>query len=683
MFSARGLHLRSSGEVIRALLFFLLILFMYIGNAQHLEWGDTIPTRFLPLSLLREFNFDLDEFPFLYEKLIPYYLQYRNGQLVSSYPVGAALLAVPFYLLPVLAGISSQSPWRPFLEKLSAATIAVLSGFFFYLVLRRLASERAAMVATGLYALGTSTFSISSQALWQHGPSQFFLTLGLYLIVRGMDKKRLLPWSGLAFGAAVVCRPTDVLLMVPLFLYLARYRRGQLLTWTLFALPPALFFLAYDYVYFGSIFELGYGAAVLNPSSSHWGTPLGEGLLGVLVSPSKGLFVYSPILLLSCVGMYTVWKRGGDPFLRYLSLGPILVVLLYSKWHFWWGGETYGPRLIADITPFLALYLYPVWNAVEKRNILKTLFVVLAVVSLIMHAIGAYAFDASWYRQGGVNINDDRLWSWRDNPFVYHGKNLLWRNVSYVRTWVSGLSTSAQVPEELSAAMLLSDVPDRLLASQSMPLTIDITNTGDAIWLFQTPLGPGAVTLGWRWWQDERAVPYAEGRARLSRDIFPGEQEKLRLKLWPPSTPGRYTLQLGMVRSPDFWFSEQRMQLQVDGSCDFARTMEKDLALLPEAPRISVNLARFAYRPDEVGTVEFGIANGEVPRNLMFYIILEGPDGRLRFLTSPPTEVTPNPPCSSWTRIGHFHILSKHFSIHWRVGLQLREMTPGPHTLYA
>lgn len=123
--------------------------------------------------------------------------------------------------------------------------------------------------------------------------------------------------------------------------------------------------------------------------------------------------------------------------------------------------------------------------------------------------------------------------------------------------------------------MVLPDVPESLSASKPMAVTIAATNTGRAIWLFQTNFGPGAASLGWRWWQDDRPVPFGEGRAGLSHDIFPGGEERLGLEIWPPSAPGYYTLQLGMVRDPDMWFAEQWIRFQVDGRCDFEGVMDK------------------------------------------------------------------------------------------------------------
>jgi hypothetical protein len=105
------------------------------------------------LSILREFDLDLDEFFFSQREVIDYYLQYRNGHFVSTFPIGAALLATPIYLLPALWGISPRSPWMPFLEKSSARIIAAFSVLFLYLALRRLKLARHALLIALVYAL--------------------------------------------------------------------------------------------------------------------------------------------------------------------------------------------------------------------------------------------------------------------------------------------------------------------------------------------------------------------------------------------------------------------------------------------------------------------------------------------------------------------------------------------------
>src|SRR5262245_56864373 len=131
------------------MLLFSVLLAVYLANGKTLGSGDTLPARYLPLSLLREGTFYLDAFPFLYDGRaqaerrggLPYYVVRAKDHYVSWYPVGAPLLAVPIYAPAVLWGISPESPGLAILEKLSAAVLAALSAVLLYLVLLRLTTR--------------------------------------------------------------------------------------------------------------------------------------------------------------------------------------------------------------------------------------------------------------------------------------------------------------------------------------------------------------------------------------------------------------------------------------------------------------------------------------------------------------------------------------------------------------
>ena len=246
---------------------------LYLANGVTKWSGDTVPARYLPLSILREGNFDLNEFEFLYAQGIPYYLRHLNSRYVSYYPVGPAIAALPFYLIPALGGVPPTDKLIEDLEKLAAASIVALSACILYLVLRRLASRRVSLLLTVIYALGTSSFSVSSQALWQHGPSQLALTIGLYSLIRGRKEPVWIGLAGFSLAFAIICRPTDLLLILPLSAYVMLYHRPQMGKFLLGGMLPGLFQLWYNYAYFGDPFFQPYDI-------SFWSTPLMEGLGG-------------------------------------------------------------------------------------------------------------------------------------------------------------------------------------------------------------------------------------------------------------------------------------------------------------------------------------------------------------------------------------------------------------------
>lgn len=427
-----GNYLKKYGSM----LLFCLAILIYLANGKVLWSGDTVPARFLPISILRELDFDLDEFPFLYDlesskrfplvaflfkgEDAPYFLVHRNGHYISLYPPGPALLALPIYALPVVMGLSATSNWIPYLEKLSATLIAALSVLFLFWALGELVTEKAALAIAIIYAFGTSTFSVSSQALWQHAPSQCLLSLALYFLLRGIKEVRYIPYASLVMACTIVMRPTNALIALPIGLYILHKYPHLIVRSILFALPPLSFLVLYDHVYFGSIMANGYTASGV-VSGSSFSTPVFEGLSGLLFSPSRGLFIYSPILIFSILGIVKSWAERVVIF-RYLTIGLVLDLLLYCKWMGWDGGTGFGPRILADLSPIFCLFLYPIFKIMEGRYLLRIVFLTLGLVSIGFHALGAFWYDWTWDTNSYVEAYHDRLWSWTNSPLVYYGR---------------------------------------------------------------------------------------------------------------------------------------------------------------------------------------------------------------------------------------------------------------------
>ena len=92
-------------------LLFAAVLIVYLANGRSIPADDTLATRYLPLSILplsilREGNFDLDEFSFLHGHA---FIESVRGHYVSPYPIGAALLALPVYLPAAVGHVDAQS----------------------------------------------------------------------------------------------------------------------------------------------------------------------------------------------------------------------------------------------------------------------------------------------------------------------------------------------------------------------------------------------------------------------------------------------------------------------------------------------------------------------------------------------------------------------------------------------
>jgi hypothetical protein len=409
----------------RALLLFVASTLVYHANFREIGGTDTYPTRLLPYVVLRYQRLDLD--PLIGTTAptgpLPYYVQYVGGHYYSSYPILPGLLSLPVYAIPVTVFGFDSIPLTKPLAKVSAALLAALSVVFVYLTVRHLQGEPAGTVIGGVYAFGTSTWSVSSQALWGHGPAQLFLALAVYALARAEARPAFLGLAGLSTGLMLACRLPLFSVAGPVLAYaLWRHRRWGTVA-VVAAAAAAAPFLAYNVFVFGSP-QGGYQWINATHRQFHgvdglWSTPLGTGLLGILVSPSRGLLVYSPVLVFGLAGAMLAWTHPRRQLLAPLAVALGMTILMLGKYSVWWGGHAYGPRLVADVLPLLAILIVPVWPRIARSRTLRAVFAVLFAVSVGIHAIGAFYYpsrpEVDWNTAPqDVDVAHERLWDWQD-----------------------------------------------------------------------------------------------------------------------------------------------------------------------------------------------------------------------------------------------------------------------------
>ncbi|MBI2839963.1 MAG: hypothetical protein HYX75_16745 [Acidobacteria bacterium] len=402
---------RSAGQ---ALLIMVVALLVYLPSGLPIPTGDALPARYLPMSLLQEGDFDLDEFPWLYAGARPYYLQSVRGHFVSSYPVGPALVATPVYLPLAFVDVDPMGAWPGIFEKLAASIVVAVSIVALFFALRRMTTTRIAWILATLYAFGTTSLSQSSQALWQHGPGQLALCAAIYAVGQPPGDRRWMWMAGFCLAMAVVCRPVNLLLVLALAGWSVMRSPRRFVDLLAGGAPLLVFQYWYNLQYFGDPLHTQFPLF----AGSTWSTPILDGLPGILLSPGRGLLVYSPIFAGCALGIVQAWRRDGNSLLRWLSAGVVATLLLDAKWTMWWGGICYGPRLLGDLTPALTLLLVPAVPSLLRHRSTKILAVVVAAWSIGMHAIGAYCGDYGWNLRVDVDRHPERLWSWSDNQPV-------------------------------------------------------------------------------------------------------------------------------------------------------------------------------------------------------------------------------------------------------------------------
>jgi len=381
--------------------------------------GDTEPAELLPISLLTEGNLDFNEFASSGD--LPYPYRRVGGRVVSSYPIVAGLLNVPVYAAARVFGADLYAQ-RFRLSMISASLLSALSVLLLSFALLKICeSSRQALFFALIYAFGTCVWSVASRGLWQHTASLVFLCAAFWLLLE--DDDRRVGLAGLMLGFAVASRPTNILLAAVCAAYVFFRRRRPFPLFAALALVPAALVTLYSAVYLGD--PLAFGQAY---RAGGFGGRFFAGMAGLLASPSRGLFVFSPVFLASVAGAILAW-RSGPELLRYLTLGTMLLVALYSRWGAWWGGSTFGYRIILEAAPALVLLLPLAWNRwIREKPILRMAFFVLLGLSVGAQFLGVYVYPSSFGEN--LDLEPARLWDVRDSELVLCARKLFGRELS-------------------------------------------------------------------------------------------------------------------------------------------------------------------------------------------------------------------------------------------------------------
>ena len=401
---------------------------VYNLNFREVSEDDTLAVRFLPLSILGERDLDLDEFGVLYEgePRLPYYLKKVGEHYYSRSPFMPALMALPIYWVAMKTGFIRRGGFDlyqtvNFTSKLAASAMAAVSVAVMFLALMRVTGRRRALALALVYAFATNTWAVSSQGLWQHAPSHLWISLAwLFLLPRrdraGLSLKSCV-LAGLAMGLAYSVRPATVPLGLICLVYCVHLARLRALGFALAFVAAALPTLIHNVVIFdtiqGGYADLTHSHPQLGVIENPWGGRFWEGLLGLLFSPSRGLFVYTPVCLFSFVGCYYWWRRRS--VVGWYLLGSfVIVIAIGSKFFSWWAGWSFGPRYVMDTLPALVLLMAATEGLIARKH-WRIPFAILAAYSVAVQAIGAWCYPAGW-NWSPVNVDRDpsRLWDWRD-----------------------------------------------------------------------------------------------------------------------------------------------------------------------------------------------------------------------------------------------------------------------------
>ena len=336
-----------------------------------------------------------------------------NDHVCSVFPPGMAILALPFFAPLVIAGFDPLD--LGLLVRMGhvvGALVEVLATLVLWSCVRRFVGPRWSLVLVLLYFFGTSVRTIASQALWQHSGVHLAVALALSVVLReesvGYGRELV---AGLALGLGTVVRQTTAFVA----LGIGGLSPRRLLAGLAGAAIGAAPLLAYNYLAFGSPLEQGYGTKPFD-------APIATGLYGLLLSPSRGLLIYTPYLIFALAALLRAWRWPGETArrLRTLSLVWLATLVLYASYAEWWGGRVFGTRFLDDLAPLLfAALAWGIGTGMLRTVVTRALFGVLAAWSFLLFNAAALVYDQSWDTVPvNVNVDPSKLFSWSDPQWL-------------------------------------------------------------------------------------------------------------------------------------------------------------------------------------------------------------------------------------------------------------------------
>lgn len=279
-----------------------------------------------------------------------------DGHVYSNKAPGAALIGLPAYALArAIARPPSPATIRMTANamRLLAATVPLLLlAWVMARAAARLGAAReridfavlALLFATPLFAYGLLNFSHALTA------AALFGAWSLLFVERHDYAAGAL--IGLATISEYPCAIAGVVLIACAWRRAPRIMAG--------ALPFAAGLAIYNRLLFGSIFALSSGSernaqfrSMAHEGVFGVGLPRISTLLQLLFDPSRGLFVFAPILLVALVALPRARRALPREAFLALVLVPAALLVFYAGYPNWHGGWSVGPRYLVPAIPFL------------------------------------------------------------------------------------------------------------------------------------------------------------------------------------------------------------------------------------------------------------------------------------------------------------------------------------------
>ncbi len=372
------------------LLFLFFTLFYFVTMPGYLQISDSEFSLKTAQALLHRGTFAIEHRP-----ESAGYVFVREGQGFSKFGVGLALIWVPFVAVADVVARLSGLP-AEFVTHFVVSTYSIFFGAAVCVLFHRLASafgvgKRHALLLTLAFGIGTIVWKYSVYDFSEIAQTSFLLGA---TCAAWRNTPRSVAVMTVLLSLNVWTKVASAI-YVPIFLaYLVLVNRtdarGIVRRLSVSAAVGAVFvagLLWLNWVRFGDPLESGYGE-----QASMFSDRFLHNAAALLVSPEKGLFLYSPVLLFGLAGFPWFFRRHRAEAWLFVAL-ILANVSFHSLYVYYEGGWCWGPRFSVPITFALLL---PAGLLLDRRPGLLPWFVALMLISSSVQVLGVLEKDQEY-----------------------------------------------------------------------------------------------------------------------------------------------------------------------------------------------------------------------------------------------------------------------------------------------
>jgi len=405
--------------------------------SSNLNWGENqwqgiieadgkgyyayLPAIFIYKDLNYGFFDEIEKEKYYHENLYYDYRASVDGKVINKYYCGTAIAELPFFLLAhalsYVAGLDTDGYSRLYPILINIAALFYLwVGLLFLNSTLRIYGLNPWQVSLVLFAavFGTNLFYYTvGEPGMSHVYSFGFVAMFFYFskqFFSSLQKEYILAMA-VSLGFITLIRPVNGLIV-----FILPFAAGSFhaLKQGVSALFRQRSFLAFGILSFGAIvciqliiYKLSTGRFFIYTYGEEGFNFLSPHIVDILFSYKKGLFLYTPLYLISLLGgCVYFWRHSRYELFTWLGFF-LLITYVFSSWWMWYYGGSFSSRVYVEYIPLfmvlLGLTLKDITSKLAYRFFSFFIFLLIVVCQI-------QTYQYRYYQIHWVDMTKEKYW---------------------------------------------------------------------------------------------------------------------------------------------------------------------------------------------------------------------------------------------------------------------------------